>query len=143
MEPDFICPLRSKGDKSGAHFLVFPMLTTCCGYSACYECIKADISKQVIAHEAEREEHKVDTKLKLKCPMCTAVWPEDSTKILNGHNVQTVIHNVWLNDLLENQLPKDINNLTEAEKEALEKLKAEQDLALHVNALRDRKDLKL
>jgi hypothetical protein len=77
--------------------------------------------------------------------MCSAEWPDDTTKILNGHRVQTVIHNVWLNDLLERELPKEINNLTEAEKEALEKWKAEQDLAMHVIALRDcdRNDLKL
>jgi hypothetical protein len=38
---------------------------------------------------------------------------------MNGHNVQFVIPNTWLNDLIERQLPKDINNLSEAEKEAL------------------------
>jgi len=66
----------------------------------------------------------------MHCPMCLAVWPEDSTRILNGHKIKTVIPNVWLNDLLERQLPKDTNNLTEAEKEELQKRKAKQDLAL-------------
>lgn len=62
--------------------------------------------------------------------MCLKTWPEDSTRILNGHKIKTVIPNVWLNDLLERQLPKDTNNLTEAEKEELQKRKAKQDLAL-------------
>lgn len=82
------------------HFIVYPMLTTCCGYSACYDCIKADLSRQVLAQE-QPEESKVEPKLELRCPMCNEVWPEDASKILNGHNVQIVIPNIWLNDLIE------------------------------------------
>jgi hypothetical protein len=93
------------------------MLTTCCGYSACCDCIKVELSKQVLSQE--QEETKVEQKLELRCPMCNKVWPEDACKLMNGHNVQFVIPNTWLNDLIERQLPKDINNLSEAEKEAL------------------------
>lgn len=44
---DFMCPLRAK-EKGAAHFITYPMLTTCCGYSACYDCIKAELSQQVM-----------------------------------------------------------------------------------------------
>ena len=47
VNPDFMCPLQGKGDRgaSQAHFMIYPMLTTCCGYSACYDCIKAELSR--------------------------------------------------------------------------------------------------
>lgn len=51
--------------------------------------------------------------------MCNKMWPYDVVKLLNGHYVQFVISNTWLNDLIERQLPKDINNLIKADKEAL------------------------
>jgi len=57
--------------------------------------------------------------------MCNKIWPEDACKFMNGHKVQFVIPNTWLNDLIERQLPKDINNLSEAEKEALQRKEAE------------------
>lgn len=49
-----------------AHYISVPMLATCCGVSACYDCLKEVISAQFKAHVKRRqaEAEKAEAKLK-------------------------------------------------------------------------------
>ena len=38
-----------------AHYINVPMLATCCGVSACYNCIKSMIADQLLAQQKKRE----------------------------------------------------------------------------------------
>jgi hypothetical protein len=37
VSPEFMCPIQQS---KPVHFLSVPMLARCCGYSACYDCLK-------------------------------------------------------------------------------------------------------
>lgn len=89
VQAEFMCDLAL----TRLHLLSVPMLATCCGRSACYDCLK-----YYIAH-GEKE-----------CPFCNADWEQPK-----------IVHNKWLHQLLESELPKDTEKLTDAQKEQLMK----------------------
>lgn len=86
VEAEFMCELNNKSIP--LHFISVPMLATCCGHSACFDCLKSYLSD--------------NEKNMSICPFCN--------KILN--NNYKLIHNKWLHQLLEFELPKDTDKLT-------------------------------
>ena len=81
VQAEFMCNLSLKP----LHLLQTPMLATCCGLSACYDCIKSLLAQNFNC-----------------CPICG----RDGTP--------KFAHNKWLHQLLEAELPKDTEKLTDA-----------------------------
>jgi hypothetical protein len=70
VEAEFMCELNNKNIP--LHLISVPMLATCCGHSACFDCLKSYLS---------------DNKKNMTiCPFCNKIW-SDSPKL---------IHNKWL-----------------------------------------------
>ena len=82
---------------STLHMLSVPIMATCCGHSACYDCLKDFL----VTNQSSS----------LTCPFCGADWKK----------VPKLVHNKWLHQLLAQELPKDTHKLTKEEKEALDK----------------------
>lgn len=72
------------------------MLASCCGYSACYDCLKVFLADQLNKNG------------KLVCPFCGLDWPTPASML---------VANRELHKFLEQELIKDLNRLTAEEKE--------------------------
>jgi hypothetical protein len=91
VEAEFMCNLNNQALSKPIHLMLKPMLAICCGHSACYDCFKEYLAQ--------------DEKHFFKCPFSGCDWP-------NGKPLLT--HNRWMHQLIETELPKDTNRLSEA-----------------------------
>lgn len=130
---EFMCPFGHSSEEDeenfvhlkGAHMFTVPMMTICCGNSACFECFKYVFALQL---------NQSDT---IYCPFC-GKQPDENKKVESF-----LVHNKWLNQFLENELLKDERQLTQVELENLGKEFAKSNLRHLISTLKESKELQL